>query len=52
MFDDPICFLSQYFECKQADIQWILNKVSKNYCLQIPCPREGGRGGFSYLILL
>ena len=25
MFDDPIFFLSQYFECKQADIEWILN---------------------------
>ena len=34
-------FLSQYFECKQADIEWILNKVSKNYRLQI-----GGREGF------
>ena len=33
MFDDPILFLSEYFECKQADIEWILNKVSKNYCL-------------------
>ena len=22
MFDDPIFFLSQYFECKQADIEW------------------------------
>ena len=31
-------FLSQYFECKQADIEWILNKVSKNYRLQIPRP--------------
>ena len=31
-------FLSQYFECKQADIEWILNKVSKNYRLQIPGP--------------
>ena len=34
-------FLSQYFECKQADIEWILNKVSKNYRLQIPLPEEG-----------
>ena len=22
-------FLSQYFECKQADIEWILNKLLK-----------------------
>ena len=35
-------FLSQYFGCKQADIEWILNKDSKNYRLQIP--RSGGRG--------
>ena len=35
-------FLSQYSECKQADIEWILNKVSKNYCLQISRPGEGG----------
>ena len=34
-------FLSQYFECKQADIEWILNTVSKNYCLQILRPGEG-----------
>ena len=39
-------FLSQYFECKQADIEWILNKVSNNYRLQIPCPGGGGREGF------
>ena len=30
----------------QADIEWILNKVSKNYCLQILRPRGGGREGF------
>ena len=42
MFDDPIFFLSQYFECKQADIECILNKVSTKYCLQISCPGEGG----------
>ena len=35
-------FLSQYFECKQADIEWILNKVSKNYRLQIPRPKVRG----------
>ena len=35
-------FLSQYFECKQADIEWIFKKVSKNYRLQIPRP-----GGWS-----
>ena len=39
-------FLSQYFECKQADIEWILNKVSKNYYLQIPRPGGGGGEGF------
>ena len=39
-------FLSQYFECKQADIEWILNKVSKNCRLQIPRPGGGGREGF------
>ena len=38
--------LSQYFECKQADIEWILNKVSKNYRLQIPRSGGGGREGF------
>ena len=41
MFDDQVFFLSQYFECKRADIEWILNKVSKYYCLQI-C--RGGEG--------
>ena len=35
-------FLTQYFECKQADIEWILIKVSKNHRLQISRPREGG----------
>ena len=39
-------FLSQHFECKQTDIEWILNKVSKNYCLQIPRPGGGVREGF------
>ena len=34
-------FLSQYFVCKQADIECILNKVSKNYRLQISRPGEG-----------
>ena len=44
-------FLSQYFGCKQADIEWILNKVSTNYRLQIP--RLGGRGreGFHIIFL-
>ena len=36
-------FLSQYFECNQVYIDWILNKVSKNYRLQIPSPGGGGR---------
>ena len=44
MFDDQYLFLSQYFECKQADIEWIFNKVSTNYRLQIPRP-GGGREG-------
>ena len=35
MSDDSIFFLSQYFKCKQADIEWLLHKVSSNYCLQI-----------------
>ena len=39
-------FLSQYFECKQADIEWILNEVSKNDRLQIPRPGGEGRQGF------
>ena len=39
-------FLSQYFACKQADIEWTLNKVSKNYRRQIPRPGGGGREGF------
>ena len=38
--------LSQYFECKQADIEWILDEVSKNYRLQIPRPGGGGRENF------
>ena len=39
-------FLSQYFVCKQADIEWILNKVSKNNCFQISRPRGGGGKDF------
>ena len=39
-------FLSQYFECKQADIEWILKKVSTDYRLQISRPGEGGGEGF------
>ena len=39
-------FLSEYVECKQADIDWILNKVSKNYRLQIPRPGGGVGEGF------
>ena len=46
MFDDQLFFYSQYFECKQADIKWIINKVFKNYRLQISCPGEGGGEGF------
>ena len=29
MFDDQLFFQPQYFECKQADIEQINNKVSK-----------------------
>ena len=47
MFDDQLVFLPQYFEFKQADIEWILNKVSKNYRLQISRPGEGGGEGFN-----
>ena len=39
-------FLSQYVECKQADIECISNKVLKNFRLQIPRPGGGGRDGF------
>ena len=39
MSDEPIFLLSL---CKQADIECILNKVSKNYCLQISRPGAGG----------
>ena len=39
-------FPSQNVQYKQADIEWILNKVSKNYRLQIPLPGGGGREGF------
>ena len=35
----------QYFECKQADIEWINNNVSKKYCLKIFRPERGGGGG-------
>ena len=42
----------QYFECKQADIEWTNNKVSKNKCLQklrfrtsIDLDPEGGQLG-------
>ena len=46
MFGDLIFLPVANFECKQADIEWILNRVSKNYRLQIPCPGRGGREGF------
>ena len=39
-------FLSQYFVCKQAHIEWMMNKVSKNYRLKIPRPGGGCREGF------
>ena len=34
-------FLSQYFECKQADIEWILKKGAKNYRSKYLAPEEG-----------
>ena len=34
-------FLSQYFECKQTDIEWILNKVSKIIVSEYLAPEEG-----------
>ena len=39
-------FQPQYFECKQPDIEWILNKMYKTYRLRISRPREGGGEGF------
>ena len=36
-------FMPQYFECKQADIEYSYNKVSKNHSLQ---KSPGGGGGF------
>ena len=46
MFGDPIFLPVAIFKCKQADIEWILNKVSKNYRLKIPCPGGGVGEGF------
>ena len=43
--------LSLYFECKQAEIEWIVNKVSKNDRLQIPRPGGRGREGFHFRFL-
>ena len=38
-----IFFLSQYFECKHADIEWILNKVSlKIIVFEYLALEEGG----------
>ena len=34
-------FLSQYFDCKQADIEWILNKVSKMIVFKYLAPEKG-----------
>ena len=51
MVDYLMFFLSQYFECKQADVGWIFNKVSKNYCLQISCPGEGGLKGLLHILM-
>ena len=50
MFDDQYkyLFLSQYFVCKQADIEWILNKVSTDYRGQISRPGEGGGECFHF----
>ena len=46
MFDDQVFFLVAIFWEQRADIEWILNKVSKNYCLQISRRGEGGGEGF------
>ena len=52
MFDDLYFLQPQYFECKQADIEYINNKVSKNFFPKISRPEEGGGEGlyiwFSY----
>ena len=42
MFDDQLFFQPQYFECKQADIEQINNKVSKK--LLSPPGERGWRG--------
>ena len=45
MVDDPIFFLPQYFECKKAVIEWILNKVSIYIILSSNIlPRRRGLG--------
>ena len=45
-------FQPQYFECKQADIEQINNKVSKNYCPKTSRPGGGGGEGFVYLVFI
>ena len=34
-------FFSHYFECKQADIEWTLNKVSKIIVFKYFAPEKG-----------
>ena len=43
MFDDPVFFMPQYFECKQANIEYSYNMESKNHCLQKFPVGGGGR---------
>ena len=52
MFDDPVFFLSQYFQCKQADVECIMSKVCKSHCLQESRSGRGGWVGFSYLVFI
>ena len=47
MFDDPLFFPAQYFECKQADIEQINKKLSKKLLSSKFPPRRRGWRGFS-----
>ena len=42
MFGDSVFSQVPIFKCKQADIEYTYNKVSKNNCLQ---KSPGGEGG-------
>ena len=52
MFDDPVFFTAPIFQCKQADVECMINKVSKSHCLQKSRPELGGWVGFSYLVFV